>query len=195
MNDNSHARLKLSVALLFAACFMTLVLAGRGSGVSAQGGGTATPTPAASPATGQTTAQFDQAKALAELRQRIAGQEEKPAGEVFKNVQLMKSVPAGRLLRVMEMGYARSLGVDCTHCHVPGEWEKDDKPTKQVAREMSLMVRAINEEHLKKIKGLRSETPVVNCTTCHRGQTKPALNLPDTRPANAAQPPSSRPAP
>jgi hypothetical protein len=37
---------------------------------------------------------------------------------------------------------------------------------------------AINTEQLKKIKNLKSENPGVNCTTCHRGQVKPALNLP-----------------
>jgi hypothetical protein len=120
---------------------------------------------------------FDQAQALAALRQAIAGKENEPAEKVFKNIQLLKGIPAGRLLRIMEMGYARSLGVNCTHCHIPGEWEKDDKPTKQVARDMAAMVGAINNQHLKQIKNLKSETPGVNCTTCHRGQTKPALNL------------------
>ena len=122
---------------------------------------------------------FDQAQALAELRKSITGKENEPAERVFKNIQLLKGVPAGRLLRVMELGYAKSLGVNCTHCHVPGEWDKDDKPTKQIARDMSAMVAAINNQHLKQIKNLKSETPVVNCTTCHRGQTKPALNLPE----------------
>ncbi|MEO8434465.1 MAG: c-type cytochrome [Pyrinomonadaceae bacterium] len=123
---------------------------------------------------------FDQAQALADLRKRIAGQENKPAGEVFKNIQMLKAMPAGRLLRVMELGYAKSLGVNCTHCHVAGEWEKEDKPTKQIARDMFAMVAAINNDHLKKIKNLKSPEPVINCTTCHRGQTKPALNLPET---------------
>ena len=127
----------------------------------------------------QTYSSFDQAAALAELRKSIAGKEEAPAETVFKNIQLLKGIPAGRVLRIMELGYARSLGVNCTHCHIPGAWEKDDKPTKQVARDMAAMMRAINMQHLKEIKNLKSEQPTVNCTTCHRGQTKPALNLPE----------------
>jgi hypothetical protein len=87
-------------------------------------------------------------------------------------------MPAGRLLRVMELGYSRSLGVNCTHCHVAEQWEKEDKPTKQIAREMFAMVAVINGDQLKKIKNLKSDNPGVNCTTCHRGQIKPALNLP-----------------
>lgn len=125
---------------------------------------------------------FDQGQALADLRKAIAGQESKPAGEVFKNIQMHKTMPAGRMLRVMELGYARSLGVNCTHCHVPGAWEKEDKPTKQIARDMSAMVLVINNEQLKNIKNLKGPNSIVNCTTCHRGQTKPALDLPETTP-------------
>jgi hypothetical protein len=128
--------------------------------------------------TSQSDKPFDQAQALADLRKAIAGREDKPAGEVFKNIQMLKAMPAGRLLRVMELGYAKSLGVDCTHCHVPGQWEKEDKPTKQIARDMAAMVANINNDQLKKIKNLKSAEPVINCTTCHRGQIKPALNLP-----------------
>ena len=121
---------------------------------------------------------FDQAQALADLRKAIAGRENQPAGEVFKNIQMFKAMPAARLLRVMELGYAKSLGVNCTHCHVAGQWEKEDKPTKQIARDMAAMVANINNEQLKKIKNLKSAEPVINCTTCTRDQTKPALNLP-----------------
>ena len=132
--------------------------------------------------TSQSDKPFDQAQALADLRKAIAGREDKPAGEVFKNIKMFNAMPAGRLLRIMELGYAKSLGVDCTHCHVPGQWEKEDNPTKQIARDMAAMVANINPEQLKKIKNLKSAEPVVNCTTCHRGQTKPALNLPDSAP-------------
>jgi hypothetical protein len=59
----------------------------------------------------QTEKPFDQAQALADLRKSIAGKENEPAEKVFKNIQLLKGVPAGRLLRVMELGYSRSLGV------------------------------------------------------------------------------------
>jgi photosynthetic reaction center cytochrome c subunit len=128
---------------------------------------------------GQGDKPFDQEQALADLRKAIAGQEMKSAGEVFKNVQILKGLPAGRLLKVMELGYARSLGVNCTHCHVPGEWEKENKPTKQIARDMMGMANTINNDLLKKIKNLKSATPTVNCTTCHRGQIKPELNLPE----------------
>lgn len=122
---------------------------------------------------------FDQEAKLAELRKKIAGRENEPAEAVFKNIQFLKGVPAARLLAVMRIGYSRSLGVNCTHCHIVDEWEKDDKPTKQTARDMALMVRTINNDLLKNIKNLKSEKPVINCTTCHRGQTRPALDLPE----------------
>jgi hypothetical protein len=157
---------------------VTLVCSQTSNNVTAQNGQASN----TQTSTSQTDKPFDQAQALADLRKAIAGQEEKPAGEVFKNIQMLKGMPAGRLLRVMELGYARSLGVNCTHCHVAGQWEKEDKPTKQIARDMAAMAANINNEQLKKIKNLKSAEPVINCTTCHRGQTKPALNLPDSTP-------------
>ncbi len=122
-------------------------------------------------------APFDQAAAIASLQQHIAGKEDLPATEVFENVTQYKGVSAGRLLRIMEHGFSRGLGVTCTHCHIAGEWDRDDKATKQTAREMSRMMAAINGELLKKIPNLKSSNPMVNCTTCHRGQIRPALEL------------------
>jgi hypothetical protein len=91
---------------------------------------------------------------------------------------MMKDRPAGQFLAVMEFGFARSLGVTCTHCHVPDKWESEEKTQKQTARDMSAMVAKINGELLKGIKNLKSASPTINCTTCHRGQVTPALNLP-----------------
>ncbi|SRR5260370_29411540 len=50
--------------------------------------------------TAQENTPFDQAQALAELGKKITGKENKPAEEVFKNIRLLKGVPAGRLLRI-----------------------------------------------------------------------------------------------
>ena len=119
----------------------------------------------------------ERARFSAEVSKLIAGHEQEPAETVFKNIQFFKGMPAGRLVKIMEMGYARSLGVGCTHCHVEGAWEKDDKPQKQIAREMGAMSRAITTEYLARIKNINSKQPAVNCTTCHRGQIKPALDL------------------
>ena len=124
----------------------------------------------------------DGAADSAELMKQIAGKENQPAEHVFKNIQILKGVPAARLLRVMELGYSRSLGVNCAHCHVVDQLDKDDKPTKLIAREMAKMVQTINNDLLKNIKNLKGPNSIVNCTTCHRGQTKPALNLPDAAP-------------
>lgn len=135
-------------------------------------------TGAQAPASGVPAGPFDQAKAVEGLRRAIAGKEDLPAGEVFKNIQRYKGVTAARLLRIMDYGFTRSLGVDCTHCHVPDKWDLDDKDTKKTARAMSEMMAVINNEYLKKIPTLNSSNPSVNCTTCHRGQKRPALELP-----------------
>lgn len=115
---------------------------------------------------------------LEALRESIKGRENEPAGTVFKNVQVLKEVPAGRFLSIMQMGYSRSLGVRCDHCHTPGQWEDDSIDAKRIAREMSLMVRRINSELLPAIADLKDMKPTVNCTTCHRGEVKPALDMP-----------------
>ncbi len=109
---------------------------------------------------------------------QIKGREDAPAESVFKNVKVMKNVPAGRLVHAMDSGFGHSLGVGCGYCHVVGKWDKDDKPKKQVARDMMAMGGTINFELLPKIKNLDSERPGVSCTTCHRGQVKPATRLP-----------------
>lgn len=100
----------------------------------------------------------------------LAGQAEptrqaKTVEEVYKNIQVLKGVPASQLDQVMAF-FTGSLGVKCNHCHVPGQFEKDDKQTKQTARRMIRMVFDLN-------KGSFDGRGAVTCATCHRGQTKP----------------------
>jgi len=67
--------------------------------------------------------------------ERIAGHENEPAEQVFKNIQSLKGMPAGRLVRVMNMGYSRALGVGCLHCHYGPDYSSDEKRQKRAARD------------------------------------------------------------
>jgi Photosynthetic reaction centre cytochrome C subunit len=86
--------------------------------------------------------------------------EDKPAEQVYKNIQVLKGMPASRLMSAMSR-LMQSLGVDCAHCHVPDALDKDDKPAKQTTRKMFDLVRTINTT-------LGANR--VTCYTCHRGQ-------------------------
>lgn len=120
----------------------------------------------------------DEEKAISEIRENIKGRENEPAGSVFKKVKIFAAVPAERLLVIMKMGYGRSLGVRCIHCHDISAWESDAKREKRAAREMAAMVKKINGEILASMSELADDKPIVNCTTCHRGELRPALQLP-----------------
>jgi hypothetical protein len=113
---------------------------------------------------------------VTEILASLGTNAKKPAGEVFRNVQLMKDVPADRFLRMMDIGYRQSLGVSCDYCHVEDRWEADEKRPKRAAREMILMVRMIND-HLGMMEEINAIEAAVNCTTCHRGYVKPALQM------------------
>ena len=112
------------------------------------------------------------------LQEKVKGKEQMPAEEVFENIQILKGMPAGRVLPIMRMAFSQSLGVRCNHCHDMENFASEDKAAKQVARDMWVMTGKINRELLPSIKNLQSTQPVANCTTCHRGDIKPATSLP-----------------
>src|SRR5271163_3980789 len=89
----------------------------------------------------------------------------KKAEEQFKNIQALKGVPADQVFPAMQFITA-SLGVECQFCHVEGAFEKYDKKTKQIARQMMEMMFAINKDNF----GGHRE---VTCYSCHRGSTSP----------------------
>jgi len=92
-------------------------------------------------------------------------QTDRAAEQVYKNIQVLKGVAASRVPAVM-LFFSKCLGVDCTHCHVANEFEKDDKPAKLTARCMLKMVHKINGDNFP-------ETQLISCWTCHRGNVKP----------------------
>jgi hypothetical protein len=90
---------------------------------------------------------------------------EQTAGVRFKNVQILKDIPASRLIDAMR-SFSMSLGVDCQYCHAENNFAADDKPTKGMARKMLTMTHSINESTF----GGKME---VRCYTCHRGHAEP----------------------
>src|SRR6266481_913093 len=93
----------------------------------------------------------------------------KLAEEQFKNIKVLKGVPADQIFPSMQFITA-SLGVECEYCHVRGdrglEFDKDDKRMKLAARKMMQMMFAINKDNFE---GHRD----VTCYSCHRGAAEP----------------------
>lgn len=111
-----------------------------------------------------------------QISKQIAGHEQEPSGQVFKNIQVdfLKKAPASRLLLIMNLGYSQALGVTCKHCHVEEDFSKDDKRPKRCARDMAAMHRSINQQ-LTKMENLEpnSNGHFINCSTCHLGAIDP----------------------
>jgi hypothetical protein len=91
---------------------------------------------------------------------------------VFKNIQVLKGLPAGRLLDTMR-GFSGALGTNCKKCHDTENFASDDKDDKKVARGMIQMTKGINEQFLRTMPGLDKDA-AVSCYTCHHGKSHPA---------------------
>lgn len=89
----------------------------------------------------------------------------KTTDQAFKNIQILKGIPAEQLIPTMQF-IASSLGVECEYCHVEGAFDKDDKKPKQTARKMMEMMFAINKSTFEN----RRE---VTCYSCHRAGAHP----------------------
>jgi hypothetical protein len=107
------------------------------------------------------------------MTQAIEGKADSPAAKVFQNIQVWKTMPAGRMLGMMR-NWTRILGVDCAHCHVIDQWDKDDKAPKLTARAMDKLEDDVNSL-IKNIKSISNERAHVACWTCHRGQPQPEV--------------------
>jgi photosynthetic reaction center cytochrome c subunit len=104
----------------------------------------------------------------------------KTAVQQFKNIEVLKDIPADELIPTMQF-IAGALGVDCEFCHVQHAMDKDDKKEKQTARKMMAMELTLNADHF-------DGHIEVTCFTCHRGSPHP-INIPILSPEIANKPP------
>jgi hypothetical protein len=103
------------------------------------------------------------------------------------NLQVLPDTISHDALIAVMRNFTSALGVRCAHCHVPYDaarpdslnFASDDKQTKDVARGMMRMVRAINGDLMPEIEELGDSRMQVGCVTCHRGAPRP-LMLEDT---------------
>ena len=95
---------------------------------------------------------------------------------------LPKDISTGALDSVMEV-YSRQLNVGCDFCHAPSKANKDDidfasddKPEKEITRQMMRMTAAINKDFFDyTIVYKAEETMAVSCYTCHDGFPRPEM--------------------
>jgi photosynthetic reaction center cytochrome c subunit len=90
----------------------------------------------------------------------------------FKDVQVLRGIPASEFIETMGF-FAVSLTANCTTCHgdaSAGSWEHyaDNTPLKMATRRMVVMMNSINQANF----GGKRE---VTCYTCHRGDRMPRV--------------------
>jgi hypothetical protein len=90
---------------------------------------------------------------------------EQTAGARFKNVQLLKNLPASQFIDTMRY-FTMALGGECDLCHTQGDFAADTKPNKLMARKMIEMNEHVNEMTF-------GGKMVVRCYTCHQGHAEP----------------------
>src|SRR6195256_2801042 len=93
------------------------------------------------------------------------------AEDFFKNVQVLKGIPADEFMGTMSV-FSAALGESCETCHDGKDgWASyalDTVPRKVMARRMVTMMTSINQANF----GGRQ---AVTCFTCHRGPDRPRV--------------------
>jgi hypothetical protein len=94
-----------------------------------------------------------------------------PAEQAFKNIQVLKGMPASQLGDTMNF-FSSSLGVRCDFCHARNaagnglDFVSDAKEEKKTARAMIQMQMDVNSHHLAAFDNER-----ISCFTCHQGHS------------------------
>jgi hypothetical protein len=81
------------------------------------------------------------------------------------NLKILKVTTGAEVTQIMHT-FTTGLGVQCTYCHVAGNYASDENPKKDEARKMIGMAQKINAE-------FPDGKMHVSCYTCHRGEAQP----------------------
>jgi hypothetical protein len=154
---------------------IVVLLIAVGAGVSSWASGQAASVSPSQPSASSTpspTALSDAAaenqEALARIKEFLAGRENEPAEKVFKNIDLLRGKPAGRLPGMMS-ALTGLLGTRCSTCHVSGNFASDELAAKQTARRHFAMQAMLNRDYF-------AGRNAITCLTCHHGHLQPPTN-------------------
>ena len=100
----------------------------------------------------------------------------------FDNLQVLpNNIDPKTLNKIMVDDFEDALGVSCGFCHAVKpdsvgvlDYASDAKPEKQIARQMLKMTLNVNRDYFKiENPMLGTSNVVINCNTCHKGDTFP----------------------
>jgi hypothetical protein len=93
------------------------------------------------------------------------GAQEKKEAPPPANLKVLKVTTSAEVSQIMRT-FTTGLGVQCSYCHVQGNFSSDENPKKETARKMIRMAQKINAE-------FDDARMHVSCYTCHRGEAQP----------------------
>ena len=124
-----------------------------------------------------------------------AGQARRPIPAPTNLKVLPKDMTGQQVVAIMRR-YEGQLGVDCSYCHAKdpatgrNNFASDANTMKDRARVMMKMNATINADYLTQLTDPKPMT-TVDCGTCHRGMSQPAVfTPPPPAPRPAAPPPA-----
>ena len=106
--------------------------------------------------------------------------EKRITGE-YKNLKVLpENISTKALTKIMVDQCEDELGVSCNFCHAENrdthkpDYASDEKPEKEIARNMMRMTIGINEKYFDLKQPMIGDSVLaVTCGTCHHGQAHP----------------------
>ena len=116
----------------------------------------------------------------------LSAQDQSAKGAPASSAKNLKILAPEVNLGLVMRGFTTGLGVECTFCHVQGDFASDANPKKDMARRMLTMIKQINMHFPDAGNDFANSQYLpfpggkqyVTCYTCHQGETKPKFQAP-----------------